>query len=456
MDDEGKKIRFTDLTTSPTKRIKAHYHKSDHKISLRRKRRNLINFIPIVLLVIAITISVVNSTPFRLIQIALSLKHENILIGFQNSAELRPTGGFWGSFGILEVGNNIIDSHLYFDTNPYKNDNQVYKDSSVPLPKPMQETWPDRNQSFVNANYSVDFPETAKSLEWFLNQGWSQNTNAVFAISSLSVIDLLKLTGEIEVDQTKINADNFTEILSQRIDQDYWLDPNNITTNEPKTILKDLAPKLIEKTKNLSKPTLYKFFLSQMIRGRFLAFFNDTSQESITKSLGISGEIKSAPVDYLSINNANLNGGKSSLNITQSATYSITKGATKPIAELQITRECNDSWPNILNRNYVRVLVPLGSKLTNATLDDKNITSEIEQTEEMGKTALGVWFSVSPSQKNTLKLRYELPFENSSLRNYNLIWQKQPGTLADNVTAKVEGKIIYSGILDQNYLNLHP
>jgi len=438
------------------KRPKLSYYKNSSRIKIKiNKKRRLLKFairflVPLTLACFAV-LFLWQSTPARIYWLISSLKNENILIGFQNSAELRPTGGFWGSFALLEVRKNIGDSNLLFETNPYKRDNPLLNELKVELPKPMKETWEDRPQSFVNANWDIDFPEAAKTLEWYFGQGWDKPVSGTVAISSLAMIDLLKLIGPIEApDGTEISADNFTQIMSQKIDTDYWQNPENIKINEPKTIIKEIAPQVIEKTKKLPLTTLYSYLKDQMRYGRILAYFNDTPRQNQIQKLGISGKLSPYKVDYLSINNANLNGGKSSLNIIQSINYHVFVQDEKAVAQVQITRFQKPLWPNIVNRNYTRVVVPLGSRLISAVQDNSNILPQVETNDEFGKTSFGFWFSVGPNESKTTILTYELPFDQKLLKNYNLVLQKQPGTNPDHLEITVNQDTIFYG---ENRLN---
>jgi hypothetical protein len=448
MADEGKD-KFTDLSPIRTKKIRASYSGRRYRVKLSGLKTN---YRPLVLtgIILIILLITVNSTVFKIVKLSLLTRNSQILVGFQNSAELRPTGGFWGSFAILKIGRHYTDSILRFDTNPYKKDNLIFQKSTIALPKPMAETWPGKNQSFVNANYQASYPEAAKSLQWFLSEGWNEQTDGVIAISSLAIIDLLKLTGEVEVDQTKINADNFTEILSQKIDRDYWLDDENKKINEPKTILKDLAPILLSKAKRTNKIQLFKLLVKDLNNGYILAYFNDSKMQKLAKELNISGEIYPQSMDYLFVNNANLNGGKSSLNVEQSIRYSLQNRFDKLISSVSVNRKCKSGWPDILNRNYTRIFVPLGSRLISAYLEDEDITNSINVEQDGSKTSFGAWFSVAPGEDKTLQIFYELPFEKKSLTHYNLICQKQPGTIPDNLTIEIEGSSIYQGKLDKS------
>lgn len=450
MAEEGKNhVSLLDLKPVKTRRIKPAYIVSKHKLRLSKKSSGKTIGLVVLAIIVIVGIAFSQSDSYKILRLGYYLKNKNILVGFQNSAELRPTGGFWGSFGILRTGRTLLSSELIFETNPYKNDNKLLISGNEPLPEPMKEVFGDRPQSFVNANWPPDFPETAKGLEWFLSQGWSQQADGTVAVSSLAVIDLLKLTGPLALDDgTEVSSDNFTEVMSKKIDTEYWQNPDNISINEPKTILKDLAPTVISNAKSLGYLKLYNFLLDQMRRGRVLAYFNQPKIEDTVKNLNISGEMQSGSEDYLAINNANLGGNKSSLNISQSINYDVNQGIPKPTALLTISRRMNSSWPNVQNRNYTRIYTPLGTSLISAQIDNQEI--DLTTSQENAKTVFGFWFSVDPGQTKVLSLKYSLPLQNSSLKQYGLLYQKQPGTLPDLLNITVNRKLIFDSAIDES------
>lgn len=447
---------ISDLKTKRTKIIRFSQRSSSDKIKIlkppkRYKWKPLVFILAMLLIFVTLCLCVSETYPYRILSLVYQMKNETYLIGFQNSAELRPTGGFWGSFALLRVDNNISKSSLLFETNPYKNDNPLLKTTDVELPGPMRQIFKNRPQSFVNANWPFDFEQSAKTLQWYFGQGWQMQANGVIAVSSLSMIDLLRLTGPIEINGEMLNSDNFTRFMSEKIDTEYWLKEENIKTNEPKTIIKELFPKILDKLKNVSKVKLISFAIQQGQKGRILMYFNDEKKQDLAQKLNLSGKVIESPLDYLSVNNANLNGGKSSLNVSQSIKYAVDENN---IVNLELTRSCkNPSWPDILNQNYTRVIAPLGSTFQSASFDGRDISSEVETNEESGKTTFGFWFSVGPGEVKTTKIQYHLPF-GEKITPYNLTAQKQPGTLPDNLEVTFKGKQIYSGIFDKTSLSL--
>src|SRR3989344_4137881 len=104
--------------------------------------------------------------------IAESLLHTDgatrtYLILFQNSLELRPGGGFIGSFGILKIKDGAILHFSVHDTGNF--DGRI--PSTVEPPYPMRETLRINSWKLRDSNYSPDFHENAKWAETFYQLG---------------------------------------------------------------------------------------------------------------------------------------------------------------------------------------------------------------------------------------------------------------------------------------------
>lgn len=438
-------------------RLTATYKRSFNRIKVQLPPKNksynkIISLSLIALSLIILWYCFSQTYIYNLLALANKAKNQSILVGFQNSAELRPTGGFWGSFAVWDIKDNILNSTLSFDTNPYKQDNELLKESKVELPKPMSEMWSGRPQSFINANWSASFPQSAQTLQWYFGQGWGdKKVSAVVAISSLSLIDLLDLIGEIELpeENTVINSNNFTQVMSEKIDSEYWESEENKIINEPKTLIKELFPVIAQKTKSLPKITLYKFLIKQMKQGRILVYFNDDNLQKISQKLQVSGEIKPYKTDYLMINNANIGGLKTSLNVDQNIEYKIARDNQGLKSTLRITRIHEDLWPHHPNMNYTRIFVPVGSTLENIKLGTEEITDSVTVEQEHGRTVFGFWFNTDNGQQKTALIQYRIPSENRY--EYHLSYQKQPGTKADWLKVVAYDNILFAGELDQTF-----
>ncbi len=454
-----KKVTRPKINVDDTQyKIKIEKPNRDKRLAIRRlKIKKYFLLCAIALAVIISTIALIGtSSAYKLYKLYRGCLGTSYIIGFQNSAELRPTGGFWGSFAFVEIPDSIQKTQIIFETNPYKKSNEVEKEADVVLPEPMQQIWEGKSQSFVNANWPPDFPESAKTIQWYFGQGWDRSSNGVVAVSSLSVIDLLKLTGPIEMeDRTLITSDNFSQIMSQKIDTEYWFQDENHLINEPKTIIKDLFPIIIQKAKKVPPLKMFKFLRDQLKSNRIMVYLNDSKDQSIIKELGMSGEILPYEVDYLYVNSANLAGEKTSLNVTQNVKYSIESENDTYTGQLEITRShIANTWPTHPNRNYTRVFVPQGSKIVSARLGEQDILNQIDQSEEYGRNVFGFWFSTDPGQTLTAEVTYELPFKLKSTRDYEITIQKQPGTLPEDIELNLPNKKIIRHQFDEAKLEL--
>lgn len=381
------------------------------------------------------------------------------LVIFQNNAEMRPTGGFLGSFAVVEFNDYKI-AKLDFNTNIYKLDNAYAAYNIVTPPAPLttinQGKW-----TMHDANFAVSYPEAAKTIQWFYEQESGDKVDGVIALNASSVQNLLRLTGPIELSNysTTISADNFFDELASKIEKEYFYNVENKQENEPKTILKELMPLLVEKAKNLPKLELLKLVFNELSQKQLLLQSNNETIEQSILTMNWGGKVSESDSDYLYINNANITdtnlnknwGAKTSLKIKESIDYQINNIDGALTSDLTLMRSHTGSyqWPDGVNINWTRILVPQGSVLQTAELNGKDITSQIEIGAEAGKTYFGLWINTNPQTSNVLKLTYQLP-NNIVAKDYHLAIQKQSGNLGDDLKASFGDSVLFDGILDRD------
>lgn len=381
------------------------------------------------------------------------------LVMLQNNAEMRPTGGFLGSFAVVNFSDYRI-TDFDFNTNIYKIDNAYAATHAITPPAPLatinQGKW-----TLHDSNFAVDFPEAAQTIQWFYEQETGQALTGVIALNASSVQNLLRLTGPIEMPDynTTISAENFFEELATKIEKEYFYNATNKIENEPKTILKDLVPRLIEKTKALPKLELVKLLLTELNHKQILLQSNNEAIEKSILSMNWGGKVAETASDYLYINNANITetdqdknwGAKTSLKIEESIDYEIKPSGEGLVSNLTLTRSHTGSylWPDGVNINWTRVLVPEGSVLQSAELNGQDITNTIEISAEAGKTTFGLWLNTAPQTSNVLEIEYRLPDRITS-SNYQLTVQKQPGNLGDDSRVVLDNDVLFHGPLDSD------
>jgi len=355
------------------------------------------------------------------------------LLVFQNYDEIRATGGFIGTYGVLKLTNGSID-RLKIES-IYQLDSQITKQIAAPGPfQPHIPKWGIRD-----ANWFADFPSSAEKLLYFFELG-SQTADGVLALTPKTFEDLLNLVGPIEMPDYDVvlTAENFQEVVQFKTSEDY--DPK---LNKPKKLLDDFAPLLLDRLSGLSQDQWFNLLqiLENNLKQRHIILYSkEGNAQELIKDLGYSGEVLETDHDYISVINSNLGGTKTDLNMDQAVNLRskvLSDGSI--INTLTIYRKNSDQLPN---KNFLRVLVPLGSELISSQgFDDAVInpsTAEGMQADvdlvtwdrgvESNKTRLSGWVTTDPEEESVVTLVYMLPFKVVSDAGYSLLVQKQSGS----------------------------
>jgi hypothetical protein len=364
-------------------------------------------------------------------------KPKNILVLFLNNAELRPGGGFIGSYATGEIKNGQITG-LAIDTNIIKKDATFGKVYRVQAPYPLSKV---SNEWYMrDSNWSVNYNESAKTTAWFYNQEGGANIDAQLSVDSTFIAKLLMFTGPIKLDDsTFINDQNFNDILTYNVENQYWKDSANRDSNEPKTIIKEMYPKLLLAVSDLikAKPLLAFKFLAEQFETKHLNFsYTATPHNVIEESMNKLNDFDNS-LDFIMVNNANGGGLKSSLSLRQKVSVSIEPKKDKLYHRIEISRthEGTKIWPDGDNHNYIRIAVPLDAKLLSGTSTgiEEGVTDNSVQTEtsDTYKT-FGLWMTTPVGKTTNALFEYETNLPKIYLKKtMSFIYYKQTGSIGD-------------------------
>jgi len=392
------------------------------------------------------------------------LGHDNprqYLLIFQNNSEMRATGGFIGTYGLLTLDKGEI-KELFID-GIFNADGQLHE--KIIPPRPIQKistAW-----SMHDANWFADFPTSAEKIEWFYEKTGGVTVDGVISLTPTVIERLLKLTGPISMPEYDVvlDANNFIELVQYKVEIDY-----DKTLNRPKKILADFAPKFIESLNSLSFQERQKaidIIFNCLTEKHILVYFNNPSLEEIVVKEGWAGELLETDKDYLSVVSSNINGYKTDKMIKETIKHQAEIQQDGSIIDtITITRHHQGGnseydWWNRVNSNYLRVYLPLGSELISAqgqsleiyqppidyqkqgfktdslvnSIESRMIIDKKTGTrifEENNKTVFGNWAYVSPGETVVLTYKYKLPFKinlTKPISNYSLLAQKQSGSI---------------------------
>jgi hypothetical protein len=368
----------------------------------------------------------------------------NYLILLQNNTEMRPTGGFIGTYCLLQMKDSKIEK-LFID-DVYNLDKTVKKTLFVDPPWQL-EKWNDTSQWFLrDANWSPDFPTSGKKAQWFYLQesGSDLDFNATIAITPNFISDLIKLTGPITAHGITFDHANFVDLLEYRVEMEFR--ELGIPMSERKAVISELSEKLQDKLDSLPKEKwldLANTLQKNLDEKHILLFFNDKDLQNIAKERGWAGEIRSSEGDYLMVVDANIGSLKTDSVMDKTIKYDLRKeqsstGDEYLVGKVTLTYTNNGkfAWNLTRYRDYARIYVPQGSELIHAkgmmANDRTKEVGKVYTEEEFGKTVFGAFISIEPKETKKLIFEYKLPNyikEQMDKGNYNLLAQKQPGTV---------------------------
>src|SRR3990167_2251748 len=230
----------------------------------------------------------------------------NYLVVFQNNTELRPTGGFVGSYGELTLTRGRVARLHLPEGGSYDLQGTLRTTQAAPHPlRLLNPRW-----EFQDANWSPDFPTSARQMLEFYEAAGGATADGVIAINATWVAGLLDIVGQVDMPeyQKTLNAENFLFETQKAVEVDYGK-----TKNRPKTFLADLAPNLLARALEGDEQTLLKaleYAANGLAQKDLQVYMRDHALQKQTLELGWGGELAWTPNDYLMIVDSNLGGGK--------------------------------------------------------------------------------------------------------------------------------------------------
>lgn len=384
-----------------------------------------------------------------LLALAKLLGSGKYLVLFQNNTELRPTGGFIGSIGELTTKNGRL---IGFDIegNIYDKDDAFSAANFIPPPEPYKKFWPDRGMVLSTSNWSPDFPESAKSAQWFYEKEYGKTVDGVIAVNATVVPYILKIIGSINIDAPKMTlaAENFLGTIQQYVEQDYYKKIANQNENKPKAILKDVFGAVVEKIKFPQAVKLALIADELLARHEIQLYFNNVGKQKIVSANNWAVFLDQPGKDYLYVNNANLGGGKGSLAVAQRIRYETKQksdGRQEATVTIQRTNSGRQDFPVGENFNYTRVILPIEARLEYVNLEGKPVENLVV-SEDYGRRVVGFWFSTPVNQIREAVVVYSLP----KAVGRKLFVQTQPGAINQSLKLFVNGAKMFNGELRQS------
>ncbi len=402
------------------------------------------------------------------------------LIIAQNEDELRATGGFLSLVGTLILDKGQLVELTFEDSYKIDNFKRHYPDPPAQLSRYMLAyIW-----VFRDANWSPDFPTAAQDMVKLYNISHELSVDGIITLDQTFLKKVVAALGPISVEgwDEPATGNNVIKLVRQswnvhtlpsannesdavKIDPKWWRQRKSFTGN----LVKALRHRLESEPDSVNWLALTKAGFTAFAEGHVQIWMADEALQAFIQKQGWSGAILSPEQDYVFIVDTNMGFNKVNAVVKRAIHYRVDlTEPTQPQAHLSVQHHnqsrgsgpCQHqprygkTYQDLIQRcywNYLRVYVPPQSQLTKARphalsgdflLNGQDEPARIEPLpSEMAKTVWGTLLMVPRGETLQTDFSYHLPPQvvkrQEASWHYQLVFQKQAGTQADQVRVAV-------------------
>jgi hypothetical protein len=366
------------------------------------------------------------------------------LLLFANNMEIRPGGGFIGSYGILTVNNFTIEKIEAFDV--YDADGQLKTHIDPPLP--IRKYLDQPNWYLRDSAFSLDFLENYNQAKMFLKEEMNLNGfSGGIIITTSAIQNILEAMDEIYLNDysEKITKDNF--YIKAQLYAEKGFFPGSI---QKKSFLGSLTRQILLNLDSASFSKMLKMLDRSLNEKQIAVVFEDQEIQKIFDSKYWSGKVilpvclyqtSNCVIDYVFPVDANLGVNKSNFFVTKTFRLNTKISKNGLINNELVINIRNDSQNNIFPggkyKNYFQLSLAPRSSISKITVNNTLIESYDVKIDTY-KT-IGFLLEVKPQKSSEIKIVYKLqqPLEKGE-GIYQLIFQKQTGSKNSDLSLNIK------------------
>jgi hypothetical protein len=403
---------------------------------------------------------------------------ERFLVEFMDRGELRPTGGFIGSYGVLTIQGGKIQPFTLNDV--YTLDVPYLSRVGNPAPPRGYGWWPFGGWGLRDSNLSGDFPTSARLGMQALQTEGGPVVRGVIAITAPVMERVLGLVGAVPLPEygVTVTAHNleplirlYTETNSAAAGTDLPADDQLTSIHERFTAL--LGRALMARLHHLSSQQLVQvaqIFLSSLPSKDPQLYFRDSTAEGLLRQAGRDAAMVRGSQDGVTLVDANTEANRANLFTSVAYADAVTVDAqgtathqltiTYTFASARVPSMVHYLFGRDYYRTYLRVYAHPAAQLTSH--DGFNGGDvRLGESDLPGRQMWGGYVLVQDGVPYTLRFTWSVPGaatrDASGHLHYTLVYQHQaesPQSL--HLTVSFAGDkspaLIYSGPLSQDRL----
>lgn len=382
---------------------------------------------------------------------------KNYLVLLQNNMELRPTGGFIGSFAKVSFEGGKLKKLEVNDV--YAIDGQL--GIHVEPPKEIKEDLGQKDWFLRDSNWEPDFPTSARQAEWFYTKETGERVEGVVAIDISAMEGLLSVLGSLDLPDYKesITSENLFEKAITYAETGFF--PGSQAKKSFLTALTNAVFNKIFFVPQNNWPEIVSALGKALDEKHISIYLDDPKLFSFLVSSNFTHAMPRASTqnqsqDFLSLVEANLGANKANFYLDRNYNLETVVGKDGEIMHrLRINytnRSPGEAFPAGKYKNRMRIYLPFGTKLTRVLWGESDITKDATSFVDYGRTGFSFVVELSPKEQKTLVLDYEVPIKldfKSGKATYRLDIVKQAGTQKDPLEWRITYPISYQIVSNQ-------
>lgn len=358
-------------------------------------------------------------------EVTSSGAEERLLVVAQDTLELRPAGGYIGSYGVLVIRAGQVHLESYQAT------------EDLAPPEPPLEPPPGLAGSLPgewglsNSNWWPDFPTSARAAgELFARQGGG-TVSGVVAVTEHAMARLIEALGPLRVDgyPEPVTGTGFSDRVLYEIEQKHPPD-------EPrKRFLIELSKVLFAHLFNLEADQVQDVVRAlddSIAVGDIQMWFSDPRRQESLHGTVVAGELVETHGDLLCVVDSNLSASKANGHVAREISYLVEREGDHLVGTVRVdvSNDAPASRTDPYYHGYLRVWLPTGAEPLSPP------AGQLDGYGPGGRLRfLSQRYIVGPGDTRSLTFTYRLPSEVVSDGRYRLNWYRQVGTSTDELRA---------------------
>ena len=312
--------------------------------------------------------------------------------------------------------------------------------------EPIQQAFRQGNWKLRNANWDIDFRQSATDIKWFFEKGGEKDVSGIIAINLGLMNKIIDIFGPLEIENDTVTSENFYDLAQKG--SEYGFFPGS---HQKKLFLSSVGGVLWNKiitSSTIEKAKVAKTIANELNQNQILVWHEDPTISKVLAAQDWDGSLIDYEFDYFYLVESNLGANKTNSFIERQIEYNISENSeyfeNELILNLKNTYPYDTAIPPYLwgghYINYQRVVLPLNAEVVEVKVGDKILTKkeerdilnlpeikedfEYQANSHENHKEIGFWIVVEANTQNSAQLTYKLPNQN---KNNSLTIQKQPG-----------------------------